>query len=161
MSFPAPTHRLQNVQESVEWLWHDSQLIRLVEAFNETMFPDDYSAPDPPDVGERLEVRKQARTALLRTLPDVLVTLVGTTNARRGVGKLFDALQSDAMNKRLFYTLFEALLSKLFPELARRDLQLVTVTVDARETWMVAEEGSASGEDGHGASADATPSPVS
>ena len=127
----------QNVQESVEWLWHDSQLIRLVEAFNVAMFPEDWTAPEPPTAEERVRAHNLARAALLQTLPDVLVTLVGTTNARRGIGKLFDALQSKAMNKRLFFTLLEAILSTLFPELARRDLQLVTVTVDAREAWAV------------------------
>jgi len=115
------------VQDSVEWLWHDSQLIRLVDAFNAAMFPEDWTPPAPPTAAERNDVQQQARASLLRALPDVLVTLVGTANARRGVGKLFDALQSTAMNKRLLYTLLEALLSALFPELAQRDLQLVTV----------------------------------
>ena len=139
----------RNVKDSIAWLLHESQLTRLLQASRLALFPDEWNPPESPTPEERLAVQTEARRSLLLVVPDVLVTLLGAGNGRRGIGRLFDALQSTAMNRRLFYTLLEAALTTVFPELERRDLNLVAATVDAREAWST-QSGAGGGGSGGG-----------
>lgn len=45
-------------------------------------------------------------------VPDILVTLVGTTAAKNGAKKVFDTLQNKIMNKQLFYVSFASVVEK-------------------------------------------------
>lgn len=55
---------------------------------------------------ERVKTAKVAREMFVSNVPDILVTLVGTTAAKNGAKKVFDTLQNKVMNKQLFYVSF-------------------------------------------------------
>lgn len=44
-----------------------------------------------------------AREQFVENVPDILCTLVGAQNARRGASKVFETVQNRQMNKQLFY----------------------------------------------------------
>ena len=47
--------------------------------------------------------RSDARTQFLNNVPELLSSLVGQQNARRGAIKVFESLQQAEYNKHLFY----------------------------------------------------------
>lgn len=52
---------------------------------------------------QRLETAQKAQQMLINNVPEILSTLVGSTAAKNGAKKVFDALQEKNMNKQLFY----------------------------------------------------------
>lgn len=52
---------------------------------------------------QRRETAQMAQQMLINNVPEMLITLVGSTAARNGAKKVFDALQEKNMNKQLFY----------------------------------------------------------
>ena len=48
---------------------------------------------------------------------DLLGQMVGRQNARRGARRLFSVLQNKRLNQDLAYTLFDEIISALFPEI--------------------------------------------
>lgn len=51
-----------------------------------------------------------AKALLMDNIPEVLCNLVGAQAAKRGIIKVFDALQNPIYNKQLFYVSFKNLL---------------------------------------------------
>ena len=47
-------------------------------------------------------------------IPDIVNQLLGDKNARRGVLRVFEALQDERLNKQLFYELVEILVKNGF-----------------------------------------------
>ena len=47
-------------------------------------------------------------------IPDIVNQLLGDKNARRGVLKVFEALQDERLNKQLFYELVEVVVANGF-----------------------------------------------
>ncbi len=62
--------------------------------------------------------RNEARTLLANNIPDVLCQLLGQQNARRGVLKIWSALQDERLNKHLLYDLLEVIIKDGFPEVS-------------------------------------------
>jgi len=60
----------------------------------------------------------EARELLVENIPDIVNQLLGDKNARRGLLKVFDALQDERLNKQLFYELVEVLVKSGFSEVA-------------------------------------------
>ena len=52
---------------------------------------------------EKLQTKLEVRVKLLQSIPEMLNGLVGQENAKRGVLKVFHALQDQRLNKHLFY----------------------------------------------------------
>lgn len=70
-----------------------------------TFWPGGTLAPPAPAryEKERLETAQKAQQMLINNVPEMLTTLVGSTAAKNGAKKVFDALQDKNMNKQLFY----------------------------------------------------------
>ena len=51
---------------------------------------------------------------LVDNIPDIVNQLLGDKNARRGVLRVFEALQDERLNKQLFYELVEILVKNGF-----------------------------------------------
>ena len=64
-----------------------------------------------------VSVRQETRELLVNNVPEVLTNLLGLHNSRLGGVKVFETLQDVRLNKHLFYTVLEALIPQLFPEL--------------------------------------------
>ena len=56
----------------------------------------------------------EARELLVDNIPDIVNQLLGDKNARRGVLKVFEALQDERLNKQLFYELVEVVVANGF-----------------------------------------------
>lgn len=54
---------------------------------------------------------------LLLLVSDLIGQMVGRQNARRGARRLFTVLQNKRLNQDLLYTLFDEIVSALFPEI--------------------------------------------
>lgn len=72
--------------------------------------------PAPRTEEEKIKTRADARDHFLANIPDLLTHLVGQQASRRGATKLFDTLQDQRLNKRLFYDLMGIIISEVFPE---------------------------------------------
>ena len=146
----------RNLQNTVEWLYCDSQLIYymkvhvpvphhpLVHGAREQNLKDSMFPETPIPVVARTRSMKeatkievsaftqlitsfsthdsQASDRLQRNLPSILITLVGQTQARAGVERVFQSFQNLHTNKHVFYIMLEAILYKLFDELPQREL---------------------------------------
>ncbi|KAB7500724.1 Sorting nexin-25, partial [Armadillidium nasatum] len=85
-----------------------------------SFWPEEELKPPPPaerTPQEMIMTRNEAQEMFVKNLPELLCTLVGQQNARKGAERLFCTLQHHALNKNLIYTAFEVVLKEIFPEL--------------------------------------------
>ena len=75
-----------------------------------------FRKPLDPVTADR--TRAEARSAVMSSIPEVLVNLVGQQAALAGTAKVFDTLQNQTLNKQLFYDILETAVYDVFPELA-------------------------------------------
>ncbi|XP_071484114.1 sorting nexin-13-like [Diadema antillarum] len=104
--------------EGVEALTAPGQVAELVKRFKESFWPGGVLAEDPTPREEstKLRTRVAAKAELFGSVPDDLKNFIGSETTRRGMLRIFDMLQNQMLNKRLFYVLLENLLQTLFPE---------------------------------------------
>ncbi|XP_042241233.1 sorting nexin-25-like isoform X2 [Homarus americanus] len=110
----------KHVRETVSSMLSESMVLYYMHTVKDNLWPshDEIQATHQPQTeDDKLRTRYEAREQFVNNLPVLLCTLVGQQNARRGATKLFTTLQHHALNKNLFYTVLEALLKELFPEL--------------------------------------------
>ncbi|GIX94030.1 sorting nexin-25 [Caerostris extrusa] len=109
----------RQLRETVEYVLSEPMLLFYLQMFRDTMWPTGEAAPR---VEERTKEMKQttkikAKQMFLNNTPEILSNLIGAQNAKKGLSKVFDALQNKNFNKHLIYKLFEAFLYKYAPEL--------------------------------------------
>nr|AAL89962.1 AT01932p [Drosophila melanogaster] len=109
----------RQIRESVAYLFEESMLHNYFSAILKSFWPGGVLASAYPTRSEDMrEMTTTAAKALLTDhIPEVLCNLVGAQAAKRGVLKVFDALQNPAYNKQLFYELLEILMIEFFPEI--------------------------------------------
>lgn len=95
----------RQIRESVAYLFEESMLHNYFSAILKSFWPGGVLASAYPTRSEDMrEMTTTAAKALLTDhIPEVLCNLVGAQAAKRGVLKVFDALQNPAYNKQLFY----------------------------------------------------------
>ncbi|KAH8387562.1 hypothetical protein KR093_007832, partial [Drosophila rubida] len=109
----------RQIRESIAYLFDESMLHNYFSAILKSFWPGGVLASAYPARSEDMkEMTTNAAKALLTDhIPEVLCNLVGAQAAKRGVLKVFDALQNPAYNKQLFYELLEILMIEFFPEI--------------------------------------------
>lgn len=95
----------RQIRESVAYLFEESMLHNYFSAILKSFWPGGVLASAyPPRSEDMKEMTTNAAKALLTDhIPEVLCNLVGAQAAKRGVLKVFDALQNPMYNKQLFY----------------------------------------------------------
>ncbi|ESO00147.1 hypothetical protein HELRODRAFT_83318, partial [Helobdella robusta] len=89
-------------------------VVKIIHLLRDAIFYD----TDPPRSEEDKKKRqKEAFKDLLNYIPNVFVRVVGSEKHKKGTKLLFDVLQRPRLNKHLSYTLLDAVLEELFPEL--------------------------------------------
>ncbi|KAH8400194.1 hypothetical protein KR215_008543, partial [Drosophila sulfurigaster] len=109
----------RQIRESIAYLFEESMLHNYFSAILKSFWPGGVLASAYPVRSEDMkEMTTNAAKALLTDhIPEVLCNLVGAQAAKRGVLKVFDALQNPTYNKQLFYELLEILMIEFFPEI--------------------------------------------
>ncbi|KAH8396181.1 hypothetical protein KR222_004657, partial [Zaprionus bogoriensis] len=109
----------RQIRESVAYLFEESMLHNYFSAILKSFWPGGVLASAYPVRSDDMkEMTTNAAKALLTDhIPEVLCNLVGAQAAKRGVLKVFDALQNPLYNKQLFYELLEILMIEFFPEI--------------------------------------------
>ncbi|XP_068158890.1 sorting nexin-25 [Drosophila tropicalis] len=109
----------RQIRESVAYLFEESMLHNYFSAILKSFWPGGVLASAYPMRSDDMkEMTTNAAKALLTDhIPEVLCNLVGAQAAKRGVLKVFDALQNPNYNKQLFYELLEILMIEFFPEI--------------------------------------------
>ncbi|KFM82241.1 Sorting nexin-25, partial [Stegodyphus mimosarum] len=107
----------RQLRETVSWILSEPMLLFYLQLFRDTMWP-----PSPVKENEnenKVENRILAKQMFLNNTPELLNNLIGQQNAKKGMSKIFDALQNKTFNKQLFYKILEAFLYEYAPELKR------------------------------------------
>ncbi|XP_001354527.3 sorting nexin-25 [Drosophila pseudoobscura] len=109
----------RQIRESVTYLFEESMLHNYFSVILKSFWPGGVLASAYPSRSDDMrEMTSTAAKALLTDhIPEVLCNLVGAQAAKRGVLKVFEALQNPAYNKQLFYELLEILMIEFFPEI--------------------------------------------
>ncbi|KAL0074151.1 PXA domain-containing protein [Phycomyces blakesleeanus] len=114
------------LKEKNNWLRRQAVVIILQQIFGgtierrltDTLWPEgaslSFKPPRRPE--EKQHTREEANRKLSTWLPDLLGSMVGRQNSRRGARRLFSVLQNKRLNQDLVYTLFDEILYELFPE---------------------------------------------
>ena len=93
----------RQVQETVTWLTSESMVLRYLHSFKKAFWTNDGTLkPErkPLDPGTADRARAEARAAVMSSIPEVLVNLVGQQAALAGTAKVFDTLQNQTLNKQ-------------------------------------------------------------
>lgn len=95
----------RQIRDTISWLFSESMLHYYITLMLKSWWPAGELAPAAP---ERTDEMKMATTQLAReqfveNVPELLSTLVGAQNAKRGASKIFETVQNPKMNKQLFY----------------------------------------------------------
>lgn len=95
----------RQIYDTISWCFSEQMLHYYISLVIKSWWPGgNLAAPSVSrTLEEKLKTAKQAREMFVSNVPDILVTLVGTTAAKNGAKKLFDTLQNKVMNKQLFY----------------------------------------------------------
>ncbi|KAL1509137.1 hypothetical protein ABEB36_003923 [Hypothenemus hampei] len=109
----------RQIYETISWWLSEEMLHYYVAQILKNFWPGGSLAPPgyPRTEEEKLTTAQKAQEMLTNNVPEILTTLVGSTAARNGAKKVFDALQEKNMNRQLFYEILEVILDAAFPEL--------------------------------------------
>ncbi|KAI6655142.1 hypothetical protein LOD99_2431 [Oopsacas minuta] len=100
------------------WLVSEPMLVHYLESIQDVLFKDDdlLHSSNRSDEEKTLS-KEQAYTLIKTTLPDMFQEVLGSDNTRRGLVKLFGALQDPLLNKHLLYGIIEQLVITCLPEI--------------------------------------------
>ncbi|XP_076809566.1 sorting nexin-25-like isoform X2 [Clavelina lepadiformis] len=109
----------RQVREVSEWLVSEPMLGFYLQAFLDSMWPNGKLAEQVPSRtdDEKTQTKLELQVEILRNIPEALNGLVGQENGKRGVLKIFHALQDKRLNKHLFYNLLAEIMEEVFPEI--------------------------------------------
>ena len=101
------------------WLISEPMLVYYLESFRDVLLRDnsDIKQTSNRSDEEKTRSKEQAYNLLQTALPDFLQEVLGAENARRGLDKLFRALQDPILNKHLLYSVIEQLVVTCLPEI--------------------------------------------
>ena len=103
---------LRQIRESISYLFEESMLHYYFSAMLKSFWPGGVLASAYPIRSDDMKemTTNAAKALLMDNIPEVLCNLVGAQAAKRGIIKVFDALQNPIYNKQLFYVSFKNLL---------------------------------------------------
>lgn len=109
----------RQIRDTISWCFSESMLHYYITVLLKTWWPGGELAADGPERSEEMKsaTAQLAREQFVENVPDILCTLVGAQNARRGASKVFETVQNRQLNKQLFYDLCEVMMCEVFPEL--------------------------------------------
>ena len=119
------------LREGVDWLFYEPQVMFYLDSFLVNVLVEEVVEVIERSEGEQTQTCHEARELLLEMIPELLASLVGQTNCRKGFLGLFQALQSQHRNRHVLYCFLELLLTRLFPELPVRDLEACLLPMDS------------------------------
>lgn len=105
----------RQIRDTISWLFSESMLHYYITIMLKSWWPAGELAPAAPKRSEDQKVATQqlARKEFVDNVPELLITLVGTQNAKRGASKIFETVQNHKMNKQLFYvSIFKSIISQ-------------------------------------------------
>ena len=104
---------------SAVWLVSEPMLTFYLDSLQEGLFDANSSFNQTCNRSdeEKTRSREQAYNLLQTMLPDFFQDILGSDNARRGLNKLFKALQDPILNKHLLYSVLEQLIITCIPEI--------------------------------------------
>ncbi|KAI9266849.1 PXA domain-containing protein [Phascolomyces articulosus] len=109
----------RKLRETVHFLETEPMIVFYLRKVTDSLWPDGqtltFKEPRRPE--EKQHTKEAANRKLSTWLPDLLGQMVGRQNARRGARRLFSVLQNKRLNQDLAYTLFDEIISALFPEI--------------------------------------------
>ncbi|XP_073833458.1 sorting nexin snazarus [Musca autumnalis] len=120
----------RQIRESVSYLFEESMLHYYFSAILKSFWPGGVLASAYPIRSDDMKemTTNAAKALLMDNIPEVLCNLVGAQAAKRGIMKVFDALQNPVYNKQLFYELLEILMMEFFPEIKQLKIHTPTPT---------------------------------
>lgn len=95
----------RQIRDTISWLFSESMLHYYITILLKSWWPAGELAPPSPERTEEMKVAttQLAREQFVENVPELLSTLVGAQNAKRGASKIFETVQNPKMNKQLFY----------------------------------------------------------
>jgi hypothetical protein len=76
---------------------------------------------------EQDNTRREVQSAISKSIPGAIVSLVGARNTKHANIKIFEFLQSPTLVRNLFYTIIDMLLLKIFPDIKVYTTEIASV----------------------------------
>lgn len=93
----------KQIKETVEWVCSESMIQYYLTTFRDSMWPSTPLEVTSRSSSDRRKTQILAKQYLLDWCPTLMYDLFGQQNARKGLIKIFDAMQNATLNKQLFY----------------------------------------------------------
>ncbi|PNS19742.1 hypothetical protein CAC42_7709 [Sphaceloma murrayae] len=112
----------RKVRDTVKSMTDETSLVRHIDMVKDLMWPggEFRQSPPPRTVAEKLHSRKEAGLVLSSLIPDMAGSVVGRANAQGASRKLAALLNNQRLNTHLIMTIFDELISVIFPEVPIR-----------------------------------------
>nr|XP_039256682.1 sorting nexin-25-like [Styela clava] len=110
----------KQIKDTLHWLISDPMLTYYLQLFMDSMWPDGQLKPkltSSRSEEEKTQTALEAQVKLLQNIPEAFQSLIGQENARRGILKIFHALQDEKLNKHIFYNLLCEMVEEVFPDI--------------------------------------------
>jgi len=97
----------------------ESQILSFINIIKEDIWPKGQLSTTriPRSDEERTKTRHTANQKLSAFMPDLVASMLGRSNARRGARRIFSVLQNRRLNQHLLYTVLDEVINALFPEI--------------------------------------------
>ncbi|KAI8923195.1 PXA domain-containing protein [Entophlyctis helioformis] len=111
----------RRVTESLRWAVGEENVAMTLSTIRTTMWPKDVFDPQFPvrSVEAKRRTRADAQEKLATLLPDMVGSMVGRQNARRGAVRWCALFQNRRLNQHLVHVVVDELLAALFPEVVQ------------------------------------------
>ncbi|KAG8626019.1 hypothetical protein KVT40_006420 [Elsinoe batatas] len=108
----------RKVRDTVKSMTDEASLVRYVDMVKDLMWPGGQFRQSPPirTAAEKLQSRKEANVVLMSLIPDMAGSVVGRANAQGASRKLAALLNNQRLNTHLIMTIFDEIISIIFPE---------------------------------------------
>lgn len=95
----------RQIRDTISWVFSESMLHYYITILLKSWWPAGELAPPSPERSDEVKMAttQLAREQFVENVPELLSTLVGAQNAKRGASKIFETVQNPKMNKQLFY----------------------------------------------------------
>ncbi len=113
----------RRVTENLTWIGELESTISLLEWTRGNLWPNGVPMYEAPAVirtnDQKKKTKLDAHSKMVHLFPEILGTMVGRQNAKRGAERLVSIFQNRRLNQQLMYVLFDECLFLIFPELRR------------------------------------------
>ncbi|EDV26225.1 uncharacterized protein TRIADDRAFT_53998 [Trichoplax adhaerens] len=108
----------RKIIDQVQYLTSSEQIAQYVRQLRDILWPNGVLAEPTPE--RKSEQKSRARIValakMLGSVPDDLRRIIGSETCTGGIVRVFNMFQQANLNKRLFYTMIEAISESVFPE---------------------------------------------